>query len=223
MNRQAAVPSSVRFTEVMKGYISFGEDDHGRGAREGRKSDTRLKFRLTIDIVDLDRFAVDDMREARARGWVECEALGGRLPVERGNFNLFVDDHEPYRKRMLYRLYFRDKAGHPLTLAGFKALQGHSVVHVWRDTTTLFVRVVRAHVGEGDEPGAEVVASGILRLRAHDFLRQLATFRAGGSTPVKRAAAIARFDALFLGGLWQVYGRPALRRRWVGTGRRGTR
>lgn len=211
MKRGAEGRTSVRFTEEMKGHVSFGERDHERGAREGRDTGTRLMFHLTIEVGDLDRFEADDRREAVAHGWVRCEALGGRLPVERGAFNLFVVDDEPGRKRMLYRLFFRDGVGHPLTLAGFKVVRERSGSHIWRDTSTLYTRVLRGHVEEGDEPGAEVVASGILRLRPWDFARQLTTFRAGATSPAGRAAAIGRFDALFLGQLWQVYGRPLVR------------
>lgn len=210
MNPQATVPTSVRFKEEMKGHVSFGEDHYERGAREGRQGDTRLMFHLTIEVENLDRFVADNRREATARGWVKCEALGGRLPVERGVFNLFVDD-EPGQKRMLYRLFFRDGVGHPITLAGFKVVRERSGGHVWRDTSTLYTRVLRGHVDEGGEPGAEVVASGILRLRPWDFARQLATFRAAGPSPAGRIAAIGRFDALFLGQLWHVYGRPMMR------------
>ena len=210
MNPRPAVPTSVRFTEEMKGHVSFGERDHERGAREGRDGGVRLMFHLTIEVGDLDRFAADSRREASAEGWVGCEALGGRLPVERGAFNLFVED-EPGRKRMLYRLFFRDGVGHPLTLTGFKVVRERSGGHIWRDTSTLYVRVLRGHVGEGDEPGAEVVASGILRLRPWDFARQLTTFRAAAPSLAGRIAAIGRFDALFLGQLWQVYGRPLVR------------
>lgn len=200
-------PTGVRFTEEMKGYVSFGERDYERGAREGRQSGTRLMFHLTIEVGDLDRFAADARRAAGARGWVGCEALGGRLPVESGAFNLLVDEVGSGRKRMLYRLFFRDGVGHPLTLTGTKFVGAGSGVRVWRDTTTLYVRVVRGHVEEGDDPAAETVASGILRLRPWDFVRQLATFRADGDSPTARIAAVGRFDALFLGGLWQVYGR----------------
>jgi hypothetical protein len=222
MNRQAAVSTSVRFTEEMKGHVSFGEDDYERGAREGRESDTRLMFRLTIEVEDLNRFAADDRHEACAEGWVVCEALGGRLTVEWGTFNLFVDDHDLTRKRMLYRLFFRDGVGHPLTLAGFKVMREGWGGRVWRDTSTLYVRVLQGRVEEGDEPGAEVVASGILRLRPWDFARQLATFRARGPSPAGQIAAIGRFDALFLGALWQVYGKRSagLRRVLVSIRRR---
>lgn len=205
--------TGVSFTEEMKGHVSFGEDDYELGAREGRETGTRLMFHLTIKIEDLDRFEADANREARAEGWVGCEALGGRrLPVERGVFNLFVDDAGAGtgRKRMLYRLFFRDGIGHPLTLVGFKTVRERSGGHVWRDTTTLYTRVVRGHVWE-DGPGAETVASGVLRILPQDFLRQLATFRASGSTLAGRIRAIGRFDALFVGALWQVYFGPLVR------------
>jgi hypothetical protein len=198
---------SVRFTEEMKGYVSFGEEDYERGAREGRKYHERLMVHLTIEVDDLDRLAADAGRAAEARGWVVFEALGGRLPLEKGIFNLLVEEEDPAIQHMLYRLYFRDGVGHPVTFAGFKTLTNRRGLHVWRDTTTLYTRLLRGHVEAGDDPGAEIVASGILHIRPLGFLRQLATFRAGGRrSPVARPAAIVRFDALFLGHLWDVYG-----------------
>jgi hypothetical protein len=211
---------SVRFTEEMKGYITFGENDYERGAREGRKSGTRLMFHLTIEVDDLDRFAADPRREATAEGWVGCDALGGKLPVEKGGFNLFVDEEDPATKRMLYRLFFRDGAGHPVTLTGHKVVRNDPSADVWTDTTTLYTRVLQGHVSEAEERGAQVVASGIIRIAPLDFLKQLTTFRAEGPSLASRAAGLGRFGALFLGQLWQVYARRAMRR---GRGYRGAR
>ena len=215
-------PTTVRFTEEMRGHVAFGEGNHETGAREGRASGTRLIFRLTIEVDDLDRFAADEMRGAAARGWVRCEALGGRLLVDGGVFNLLVDEAGSSRKRMLYRLFFQDGVGHPLTLSGFKVLGAPPGVRVWRDTTTLYTRILRGHVEADDEPRSEVVASGILRLGVPAFLRQLTTFRASGDSYADRAAAVRRFDSLFLGGLWQVYGRrfAAIRDAAANAGRR---
>lgn len=212
MNDNAKARTGVRFTEEMKGYVSFGESNHERGAREGREAGTRLMFHLTIEVVDLDRFAADARRSAGVRGYVECEALGGRLPVEGGAFNLLVGEVGSGQKRMLYRLFFRDGVGHPLTLTGTKFVGAGPGARVWRDTTTLYTRVLRGHVEEEHESSAETVASGILRLRVPGFLRQLATFRADGDSRAARASAVGRFDALFLGGLWEVYGGRARRR-----------
>jgi hypothetical protein len=149
---------SIRFTEEMKGYVTFRESDYERGAREGRKSGTSLMFHLTIEVDDLDRFASDPRREATAEGWVGCDALGGRLSVEKGVFNLFVDDEDPAIKRMLYRLFFRDGAGHPVTLTGHKIIRNDPSADVWPDTTTLYTRVLQGHVDGAGEPAAQIVA-----------------------------------------------------------------
>jgi len=189
--------TTVRFTEEMLGHVTFAEEDFHRGAMAERDGAGALKFHLTIVVDDIERFGSDPLRRAGARGWVECDALGGRLGVEHGEFNLFVDT-EPGVKRMLYRLYFRDGAGHPLTLSGYKLVKGDAGLTVWRDTTTLFTRVLRGHVDEHAEPGAELVASGVLRIRARDFARQLTTFRGSVS-------GLLKFGVIFLGQLVEAY------------------
>jgi cholesterol oxidase len=104
---------------------------------------------------------------------------------------------------MLYRLHFSDSSGQPLTLAGHKVVEDDPGFDLWRDTTTLFTRVLRGHVGEvaGEEP--EVVAAGIIHIHGLDFGRQLTTFRCD---PPSRLDALGRFGALFAGDLWAVYG-----------------
>ncbi len=130
---------------------------------------------------------------------MQSDALGGRLPVEHGVFNLFVDT-EPGVKHMLYRLFFRDGAGHPLTMTGYKLVQDDAGFDVWRDTTTLFTRVLRGHVEASGDESAELVASGVLRIRMRDFAKQLTTFRAGPSV-VSGLGALVRFGWIFLGQL----------------------
>jgi hypothetical protein len=105
---------------------------------------------------------------------------------------------------MLYRLYFRDGAGHPLTLSGHKLIENNAGFDVWRDTTTLFTRVLRGHVDEPGEAGAELVAAGVLRIRARDFARQLTTFR--GSV-----RGLLKFMTIFLGQLAEAYLRKGRR------------
>ena len=194
----------------MKGYVAFDETDFDAGFRKGRKEDNFLMFHLTIEVDGVERFVIDPRREASAKGYVRCESLGGKLPVEKGVFNLFVDEEDPSRKRMLYRLFFRDGDGHPLTLSGFKVVEDDHGSDLWTDTTTLFTRVMRVHVEEEDEAGAELLASGIIRIYMLDFLEQLTTFRTEGPTPAERATALSRFGKLFLGDLWNVYARRVL-------------
>ena len=49
-----------------------------------------------------------------------------------------------------------------------------------------------------------MVASGVITIHVPDFLKQLTTFRTWGKDPV---AALDGFGSLFLGQLWEVYGR----------------
>jgi len=196
--------SSVRFTEEMLGHVTFGETDFARGALPNRDGAGAFKFHLTIAVDDIEAFGNDPLRPATAIGWVECDALGGRLPVERGWFNLFVDV-EPGVKHMLYRLWFRDGVGHPLTLTGFKLVRDDAGFDVWKDTTTLFTHVLRGHVDEGADAGAELVASGVLRIRVRDFAKQLTTFRAGGPNLGAQLGALLKFGWIFVGQLAQAY------------------
>jgi len=204
------LPASVRFTEEMLGHVTFGEEDFTRGAVPGRPGAGPMKFHLTIVVDDIERFGSDPTRRAGAHGYLVCDALGGRLPVERGVFNLFVDT-EPGVKHMLYRLWFRDGSGHPLTMSGFKLVKDDAGFDVWKDTTTLFTRVLRGHVDEQDDANAEIVASGVLRIRMRDFARQLTTFRAGGDGAGAKVGALAKFGTIFVGHLAEAYLRKGRR------------
>jgi hypothetical protein len=196
--------SSVRFTEEMLGHVTFGETDFARGAQPERDGATAFKFHLTIEVADIEAFGTDPLRPASAAGWIQSDAFGGRLPVEQGWFNLFVDV-EPGVKHMLYRLWFRDGVGNPLTMTGFKLVKDDAGFDVWKDTTTLFTRVLQGHVEEGADEAATPVASGIIVIRARDFAKQLTTFRAGGPGLGAKLGALARFGVVFVQQLAEAY------------------
>lgn len=196
-------PTSLSFTEEMKGYVALDVTDPEEGRDLGRARDQRLMFRLTITADDVDRFVADPGHQARATGYVECDVLGGRLTVENGWFNLFTRDGDPDRRRMLYRLHLRDTGGNPLTLVGHKEVHDDPGVDVWSDTSTLYVRMLAGHVPAGGDADGAVLGAGIIVILAGDFVRQLTTFRASGPHP---ARALEGFGRLFLGELWSVYG-----------------
>ena len=210
--------TSVRFTEEMLGHVTFGESDFARGAQTGRDGSEFLKFHLTIEVADMDRFSTDPMRQAGAVGYLQCDGLGGRLPVEKGVFNLFVDSG-PGVKRMLYRLWFRDGVGHPLTMTGYKLVENDAGFDLWKDTTTLFTKVLKGHVDESGDASAELVASGILRIRVQDFAKQMTTFRAGGSGGVgAKLGGLIKFGVIFVNQLAEVYLRKGRRNGQVAQG-----
>lgn len=211
----------LEFTEEMKGYFSFGGSDYQEGFDGGRTAGWDVMFHLTIATEDTYAFIADPSHVAVARGYVTSDPLGGRLPVERGVFNLFVAageaDGAPVR-HMLYRLWFRDVSGRPLTLSGFKDIHhpGQAVStlgDVWSETSTLYTRILDGHVEAGDDDAAGLVGSGIVHILPLDFARQCTTFRVRGGGLAGRALAFAAFGNLFMGQLWEVFYRLPGRRR----------
>jgi cholesterol oxidase len=197
-------PAALEFTEKMRGFVTFGEDDFDRGFRQGKRSRTALMFHVTVRIDDVERFVEDEQHAAAITGHVQCDALGGRLEVRQGWFNLFVDAGDRgERKLMKYRLFLEDGEGHPITLRGFKEVENDPGFDVWPDTSTLFTHIYAGHVQPEDDDGSEVVAGGILHIHPADFAVQCTTFRVH---PAHRVDAIGRFGTLFAGDLWEVYG-----------------
>jgi cholesterol oxidase len=188
----------------MKGYVALDATDPLQGAELGRQQGQRLMFHLTITARDIERFVADDTHEADAEGYVESDVLGGRLPVRRGWFNLFVRDGDGSGRQMRYRLHFADAGGNPLTLVGHKDIHDDPGLDLWPDTSTLYTRILAGHVLPDGDAQARTVAAGVITIHIVDFLHQLTTFAAHGPAP---ARALERFGRLFLGELWDVYAR----------------
>ena len=85
-------PTSVSFTEQMHGWFSAGVAEPVTGGSLGRDRSRRMMFELTITATDIEAFVRDPLHPATAEGYVLADQFGGRLPVERGWFNLFVQD-----------------------------------------------------------------------------------------------------------------------------------
>jgi len=161
-------------------------------------------FRLTIATEDVHQFIHDPNHFATTWGWIKSDVLGGRLPVDYGTFNLFVVVG-PESRQMRYRLYFSDRSGHPLTLAGFKDVHRNRVTALWPDTSTLYTRILNGHVEEGHEDPADLVGCGILHILPADFAVQMTTFRARGPDICAGLEGLAAFGEFFGSQLWKVY------------------
>ena len=204
-------PASLQFTEKMRGFVTFGEDDYDKAFRQGKRTKTACMFHVTVLMDDIERFVEDAQHPGTITGYVDCDALGGKLDVQRGWFHLFVDADEDgqERKLMKYRLLIADAEGHPITLNGYKEVKDDRGFDVWSDTTTLFTRILAGHVEPADgDDDAEIVATGILHVLPQDLAVQLTTFRID---PPHRVDALARFGALFAGSLWEAFGPDAKR------------
>jgi cholesterol oxidase len=205
----------VEWTEKMTGWFAFGESDYKTGYKRGQEDSRRssVMFRLTIGTDDVDRFIEDPAHAADACGSITSDVLGGHLCVQKGTFNLFVDEGLA-SKRMLYRLFFCDAAGHPLTLSGYKDIHTPRLTAMWPETTTLYTKILGGHVGPAKEKGAPLVGAGILHILPTDFAWQMTTFRARSSGDGGALGGLASFGGFFVGQLWNVYG-P----RWLGPAR----
>lgn len=200
------VGERVEFTEQMKGYVALGEDDPLTGWRRGQQLAHRLMFELTITIPDIEHFLASGDRLGTATGYVGCELLGGRRPVQRGWFNLFVPSGRASTREMRYRLWFDDLGGNPITLYGVKEIRNDPGLDLWQDTSSLYVTLLAGHVPPGE--GGDVAGAGMLRILPRDFARQLTTFRSGSERPLR---SIAEFGRYFTGSLRDIYLRPPAR------------
>jgi cholesterol oxidase len=203
--------TTVRFTEQMKGFVKLDASDPKDAYEDARVLDEKFMFELTIETSDIDGFVSDPAHPGSASGYVDADIFGGRVPVERGWFNLFVQPENTAERRMIYRLWLTLDSGAPFTVLGFKDVHDDPGFDLWEDTTTLYVQLLTGHVpppaggelGELHPVGDPAVAgAGILRIKPLDFAKQMTTFRTTGPGGT---AAVADFGQLFLGQLWDTY------------------
>jgi cholesterol oxidase len=194
----------VEFTERMAGFFSPNEkEDFERGYEEGKAAKTSFAFILTIESEDVARLIEDPQHPARMVGTVQAPSLSDKsLTVTDGVFNLFVvDPSDPANRRMDYAMKLTTESGGPYYFTGFKLVHHGEGLHVWSETTTLFITIY-----EGDDDKGPVHGRGILKISPTDFARQLTTMRATNA-PSRLAglAATARFGRFFAGVLFDTY------------------
>jgi predicted acylesterase/phospholipase RssA len=196
-------PTTLRFTETMLGTFAFCAEDPAAGEQQGKATGTKLSAHLTVHLDGVRNFLADTDHAGKLTGTITSEALGGELKVEGGEVNLFPIDADPGLRKLIYRVDFRDGAGHSLTLHGEKHISKAAGFHPWKQTTTLYTRITRG-------PNDEAVGAGVIHITLRSFLHQLFTFRAWGRPNTLRGLFaglwyIVRFEAFFLAQVWRVY------------------
>jgi predicted patatin/cPLA2 family phospholipase len=192
-----APPTGVRFVETMRGRWTPGQKEPRTGASGPASSP--LAVRLVITFEDMDRFLADPEREATATGTVDCPALGGRLSIGGGTFNLLPGTG--HRRQFRYRLPFLDRSGKQHVLIGTKEVEDSAGPDLWADTTTLHVTI---HAG--DTADAPIEGAGMIFIRLRDLMRQVTTFRLlRGRDAIANGLVWLGFSRFFLRSLWDVY------------------
>jgi hypothetical protein len=187
----------MRFTEILTGEVLWAS----------AAKPWKLSVEVTARISDIDAFVLADGRRARTTGTVHCQELGGSLPIEDGEMEIFVPSGDDGVWLISYRIAFRDGAGNPLTLVGAKRLTG-DLWHLWREATT--VEDVRLLDG-----GPEPLASGTLKLSFFAYFKTTArlvwnTVWLPWLLPGRLASG--RYLRFFGSELWRLY-HPRLRGR----------
>lgn len=199
-DKTAARAIGVRFSEVLTGAISPRP-----GSCDLRQSNTPLALHLTVSVPDLEQFLADADHTASVSGWIDCPALGGRLPIERGTCSFFSRGDPGRGTGLRYWMIVANSAGSPFTLRGQKYLRTGAPGRVWADTTTLWLRLLRGRLEASESSTREGLAEGVVRVQPGAFARELTTFRSDGRSPGIRVRALLRYFAFFMGGLWRAY------------------
>ncbi len=195
----------LQFTERMTGYFLRDPniDFDTLGTTDPKAADP-FEFTVTVRTDDLDEMLASPQHEASMTGTITAPALSPQpMTITQGLFNLFVENPaEVQTRNMRYGLQFGDAAGKQFYLDGNKIIRNEPLLHVWHDTSTLFITL-----HDGADAGAPVIGRGILHIVPADFLKQMTTVRILNAENRKQElAAIARFGSFFAGILWESYG-----------------
>jgi cholesterol oxidase len=211
MKNTPATPSDgprklgLQFTETMKGiFLRDPAVDFDTLEKTDAGAANPFQFTLTIESDDLDAMLTDAKHEAAISGTVTAPALApAPLTVTRGMFNLFVQDPGQVDvRKMRYRFAMTDEAGRSFYLDGYKIIRDEPLLHVWHDTTTLYITLY-----DGPDANAPLLGRGILHIKPVDFAKQMTTIRVNNAASFREElGAIARFGSFFAGTLWNDYG-----------------
>jgi uncharacterized protein YndB with AHSA1/START domain len=195
---QAGQKRSLEFRQSMAGTVTFGSSDPFIAAQLGDARGEQMTLRLTVQIHDVDAFLADRQHRTAVSGSLDCEILGGRLPIERGGITFVPGSGTDPGHAIEYWLDFVDQTGRELTLLGTKTVCNNPGLGLWRDASTLDVRLFpRQEHLNGSRPAGPPVLSGQLRLSPLSLLRQLRTFHVTAPTPLRRVQTVLALGGLF--------------------------
>ena len=190
----------IAFREKMEGWFSLGMDDPDQGAKEGEKNNTKLSLNASIYIHDMSEFMSTPDHSGYMAGYLNFEPFGEYLPAKTGVFNLFVDSGDSDTKWMIYEMLFEHE-GKDYYLAGKKEIRDDPGFDIWKDTTTLKVKLY-----EGNRTDGKPVGAGILKLSKTELFRLLKSLHSiDTQNTAESINQIANFGAFFLGELWSSY------------------
>ena len=201
--------AGITFREVMSGPFALGVSDPLEGARAGFRARTGMSLHACLSVPDVKNFASDVHHQGVLDGDIAFAPMAPRLKVNDGLFQLFARSGD--EKLMVYRATFSHD-GATYCFNGVKHVGARSIVHSWKETTTLY-----ATLHAGTDPSGQVVGAGILRLTPAAFVKQLMSFKpVNGGRLSHKALGFSRFLMFFAGELIDTYVAA-----WLPAGKRG--
>jgi uncharacterized protein (DUF362 family) len=193
--------AGIRFSETMSGYLAVGVEDFEAGEKRGQEQGTPLSFDVTIEIESVSDFVKLSGQEARLTGTVSHDPLGGRLPIQEGQFTLFRPDVLGGKRQMTYSFWFTGKDGADYSLYGYKVVYDDPGMDLWEDMTKLFTRLYR---GKGKD--RTPIGSGILHFKILDLPSMLLSFEVTNTdSPITKIQTISAFARFCYGAIGETY------------------
>lgn len=201
---EGLLPTGVQFTETMKGYLSLNElSDYGLAYARGKEEHSSFEFTLTVLSEDVDSFVNISRHTAGLLGTMTAPQLSGApLTALQGEFNLFiVDPTNPELKKMAYSAQLISEEGKRYYFEGFKEVHNDRGIDVWKDTTTLYIKLY-----EGDSSAPQLLGMGKLHIEVLDFMKQLKTIKAiNPRSKLQGMKAVSTFAKFFAGNVYSTY------------------
>ena len=208
--------SGFGFTEVMSGFIHHAEnmvednqETYDLAYRVAKSQCESARFFLSVQSFDVKTIISNDQHRAMLTGTFVCPTIpGSPFMVQRGEFNLFVNDHKaPGTKNLTYDFDMRGLNGQKLHFHGYKVVDSSVAldpIQFWKSTSTLYVTVSQ-HVKDMCNESADseawrrgkVVAKGVMHIQPADFLSEAMTLTATGSSLLQKAVSAASFMTYF--------------------------
>ncbi|KFY80605.1 hypothetical protein V499_00576 [Pseudogymnoascus sp. VKM F-103] len=193
--------SGFEFSEVMSGFIHFGENMEGDrtdhfevAARTGRGLCEGARFFLSVKAWNTHTIVRRPDHSAMLTGTLVCAGLpGSPFMIKRGDFGLFSANQSiSGTKNLTYSFQMIGTDREKYQFEGFKTVNAGVVLNpiaLWRATSTLYVTIKRLN--------GTVIGRGILHIKPTDFLSEARTLTPTGDGLIAKATSTISFLSYF--------------------------
>jgi uncharacterized protein (DUF362 family) len=180
--------NTFEMSETMWGYVARDADSYEKGYEQGKRGGNKLQYGVTLRIDNFKDFQSPPNRRAVMEGWVTCKNLfGERIPIENGEYGLYVIDPDTGQRRITYNFDFTAEDGTRYRFSSYKTIIHEPWANdILEDQTTSFAEISRIDGGE-----QTVIARGIIHYHVETFPAMLASIRVPGEDTIQNRIKMA--------------------------------